>query len=320
MSNFEIYFDPIQHKYTDNFSNAYTSVTTVIGKFEDKFSNKELDIAKACERIGKNPRHPKYLKYKNKTYLDIIKGWKKEGDIAREIGNVKHDYLETSVKTSTGFYTYFKPVSGRLFTVKDVLNDNSLGRLDLNYFIQTGIKDKYPEIYNVIAGFVNNGWAIYAEICTYSYDLLVSGLIDILLVKNNMFVILDWKTNKTLLHFEAGYYDKDINGNATNFIQTDEKLLYPLNNYPASRGYKYTFQLSTYATLTENHGFECKGLILCHIRHHLYDKKHIKTISNPELLGLNVVDIYPINYLKADSNKMLYEFAKYNNNGQILIK
>lgn len=306
----DIFFDPIQHKYTDNFSNTYTSVTTVIDSFKEKFSTKEVDIAKACERIGKNPKHPKYLKYKNKTYTQILKDWKREGDVAREIGNNKHDYLETSVKTSTGFNNYFKPVSGRLFTVKDLLNDNSFGSLNLDYFIETGIRDKHPEIFNIIHNFVANGWSIYAEICTYSYDLLISGLIDILLVKDNMFVILDWKTNKVKLHFEAGYYDKDLKGNPTVFIQTDEKLMYPLNNYPASKGNIYTFQLSTYANLTEKHGFKCVGLILCHIRHDSYTENHVKAINNPSLLGLNIIDIYNINYLKDDSELMLTTFAK----------
>lgn len=309
MGNLEIYFDPIQHKYTDNFSNAYTSVTTVIGSFKEKFSDKEVDIAKACEKIGRNPKHPKYLKYKNKTYTMILNEWKSEGDRARDIGNTKHDYLETSVKSATGFSSCFKPESGRLFTVKDIINNNSLGLLNVNYFIETGISVKYPEIFNIILGFVNGGWSIYAEICTYNYDLLISGLIDILLFKDGMFVVLDWKTNKVRLRFEAGYYDKDVNGNPTEYIVTGEKLKGVLKHLDASKGNEYTLQLSTYATLTERFGLQCMGLILCHIRHDLYTKKHIKALENPELVGLNAIDIHMIEYKKVDADNMINSFA-----------
>jgi hypothetical protein len=103
----EIFFNEKLHKYSDNENNAYTSVTTLIGEYEYKFSDKETDIAIACERIGKNPRHPKYLKYKGKSYKDILNEWKQTRDEACNIGNTKHNYLETSVKTSTGFFDFF---------------------------------------------------------------------------------------------------------------------------------------------------------------------------------------------------------------------
>ena len=55
-----MYFNEEEHKYTDDLGNGYISVTTLIGKYTQEFKKEE--IAAACERIGKNPRHPKYQK------------------------------------------------------------------------------------------------------------------------------------------------------------------------------------------------------------------------------------------------------------------
>jgi hypothetical protein len=310
MGKVEIYFNEAAHKYTDNFNNAYTSVTTVIGQYENKFSDKEFDIARACEAIGRNPRHPKYPKYKGKSANDILAEWKQTRDEACHIGNTKHNYLETSVKSSTGFFDLFKPKTGKLYTIKDLVEgDGSLGKLNLDYFLKSGVKETYPEIYNIIENFVTNGWSIYSEICTYDYDLLIAGLIDILFVKGDKFVILDWKTNKTDLKFESGYYDKDRDGNPISFIHTDQKLKYPLNMLPQSKGNIYTLQLSTYAKLTEKFGLTNVGLILCHIKHDYYTLDEAMHLNKIELVGLNKVHIHMISYIKDHVNMMFMDFS-----------
>jgi hypothetical protein len=310
MANLEIYFNSDLHKYTDNFSNTYTSMTTVIGNYEDKFSDKQLEIATACERIGKNRLHPKYLKYKGKSVKQILSEWKQAGDVGRDIGNTKHDYLETRVKAATGIDVLIKHKSGRLFTIKDLIeSNNSLGKLDLSYFSKLGIQDTYPEIFNTIKSFVDSGWSIYSEICTYDYNRLISGLIDILFVKGDLFVILDWKTNKHPLRFESGYYDKDEHGEIKGYLLTNDFLKYPLNILPASTGIKYSLQLSGYANLTEQFGLKCAGLILCHITHDLYSATHEKCLVNKHLFNKNIVNFYPIDYLKTDTTKMFDHFT-----------
>jgi len=307
----EILFDSKRHKYTDNFGNSYTSVTTVIGDYEYKFADKERDIAKACEKIGKNPLHPKYNRYKGMTYLQILAKWEKDRITGQNIGNSTHSYLEDSVDTATGFVSPFVVQSGRLFTIKDlILNPNTnIGKLDLNTFIKLGVKDKYPKIYKIIEAFVNDGWSIYSEICVYDYVRLIAGLIDIFLIKDNNFVILDWKTNKAPIRFESGYYDKDDNGNITNYILNEDRLRFPLHYLHQSTGIKYSLQLSKYAWLTEAFGLVNQALILCHIRHDYYTKDHPDIIRYPELIGKQVTDILPINYMKEDIVKMVDHYC-----------
>lgn len=312
MQNIQIYFDAKQHKYTDNFTNSYTSVTTVIGNYENKFSDKEWDIAKACERIGKNPRHPKYPRYKNKTAKQIISGWKKEGDKARKIGNNTHDYIENSVKFSSNFINPFTSTTNRIFTIIDYINDPTLnkGIIDLDKFMGSGLKDRFPEVYKTLFLFVEGGWKIYSEIAVFNYDWLVAGLVDILLIRDDEFIILDWKTNKAPIQFKAGYYAKDNNGNLDGYIETDETLKYPLNNLPNSVGTKYTLQVNTYKHLLLQYGLTCKGLLLCHILHDKYDKDHPKVEKNSNLLGKQIVNMLVLDDMKDEVEKMLNHFTK----------
>lgn len=309
--NIEIYFDVKQHKYTDNLLNSYTSVTTVIGNYENKFDEKQWDIARACERIGKNPRHPKYPKYKNKSAKQIIAGWKREGDKGRNIGNETHDYLEDSVKFSSNFVTPDVFKNNRLFTIKDLLDNPNLnlGILNLDSFVKTGVKDKYPLVYKTLQSFINNGWKIYSEIAVFNYDWLVAGLIDILLIKDDKFIILDWKTNKAPIKFEAGYYEKDNDGKLGAYLLNDEVLKPPLSKLASSTGIKYSLQVSTYSYLVEQLGLTNVALILCHIRHDFYKEGDSILATNPELLGKQVVDIMKLNYYKDDVVSMLKHFT-----------
>ena len=91
-----IYFDEELHRYTDDLDNVYTSTTTLIGKYHEDFNTDMM--AEICEKIGKNPRHPKYLKYKGKTKKQLLYEWKAETERACNQGTVKHNFLETAVK------------------------------------------------------------------------------------------------------------------------------------------------------------------------------------------------------------------------------
>ena len=89
---------------------------------------------------------------------------------------------------------------------------------------------------------------------------MVSGLVDLLLVRDKDFLIVDWKTNKADIRYEAGYFRKDKFNNLTDdFIVKAEYFKPPLQKYACSVGYKYTFQLSMYDYLIEGFGYTCKG-------------------------------------------------------------
>lgn len=302
-----LYFNEELHKYTDDLETNYTSTTTVIGKYHEKFDNSAIQIAEACERIGKKPNHPKYLKYKNKTAKQILYEWDQIRDNACAKGTNKHSYLETTVKAASGYNINAKGfIDGKIYTIDDIIRGHNYGKLSLNFFVKSGIKDKYPSIYAVIENLVNQGFRIYAEIGAYSLEYRISGLIDILFVRGLEFIILDWKTNGAPIKFESGYFDKDNDGRLLldKFINQDKFMFYPLNYLADSIGIHYTLQLSIYDFLIESFGLTCLGNILCHIRTIESD-----SISFSETTGLPIekeeVTFIPIKYLKSDVEKLL---------------
>lgn len=96
-----LFFNEENHKYVDDLGNPYISVTTLIHKYTEEF--KENEIAKACERIGKNPNHPKYLTYKGKSAKQLKLEWQAERDRACSEGTKKHNYLEDCIKSNNGY-------------------------------------------------------------------------------------------------------------------------------------------------------------------------------------------------------------------------
>jgi len=264
----KIFFDEELHKYTDEYGNTYTSVTTFLGDFSNKF---DVDtMARNCARAGRkgNP------KYAGKTEAMLKAQWSYLTKSACDEGNEKHSFLETTIKENTGYHIVGinKYIKGRIHTIADILKDPSYGRLDFSFFKSNGIKDRYPDIYNAIAILHNKGFSFYAEIGVFSVDHLISGLIDLLAIKGNEFYIVDWKTNKSPIRWEAGYFEKDAFGNILDsFRLTMQKMKKPISHLEDSTGNKYGLQLNTYAHLTERFSrngepLRCIGILLCHIR------------------------------------------------------
>lgn len=256
-SNF-LYFEEKEHKYTDTCGNEYLSVTTLIGKYHEKFDAKHWARIKAKEQ--------------GKTEKQILREWDRIKDEACERGTIKHNGIENAIKDVSQFKDAIKYLSmiesGRCVTVADI--PNLIPKpLDVEKFKEaTG--NKYEEIYRVFDFYIQRGYTIYSEIALFLMDYLISGTIDILCIRDNDFVILDWKTNRDGLKFESGYYKKDkttIPNQLTNeWVSTDKRMLPPLGHMQDCNGNHYTMQLSLYAIGVEMIlGIPCVGLGLCHI-------------------------------------------------------
>jgi hypothetical protein len=304
-----LYFDEEAHKYTDDLKTIYTSTTTIIGKYYEKFDKKSQDIATACERIGRNPSHPKYAWYQGKTAKQLLEEWSDETKRACDKGTKKHNYLENAVKSSNGYIRNANGfINGRIYTIDDIIKGHNFGRLSVNYFIKTGIDKLYPTIFSLIKELCDAGFKIYSEIGVYDLTLQVSGLVDILLVRGNEFIILDWKTNKAPIRFDAGYFEKNLDKtlNLNKWIPQDKYFYHPLSHLVDSIGNHYTLQLSVYDYLVETFGLKCIGNILCHIR----------TIEKPFMADdeeeQEEVSFLDIKYLKEEAIDMLNDHRSKN--------
>lgn len=254
-----LYFEEEGHKYTDSLGNSYKSVTTLIhDNYVPKF-NKKYWLHKKARELG----------ISEKT---LEKQWQDITNEACARGTITHNGLEDAIKDVSMFKNAIQYLTnindGRVVTVADIPNFKAKP-LDIEKF-KEATNNKYEEIYRVFKFYTDRGYVIYSEIGSFLIDYLLSGTIDILCIRPDNFVILDWKTNRNGLQFESGYFRKDkttIPAQLTNeWIIKSEFMLPPLNNLPNCNGYHYTMQLSMYAKSVELIlGIPCVGLGLCHI-------------------------------------------------------
>lgn len=313
LTNF-LYFDEGPHRYTDTLGNEYRSVTTLIGDYYPHFDADYWAHKKAKEQ-GKSERQ-------------IKAEWERIKNEACERGTKTHNGLEDAIKDVSMFkqaIQYLIQHEGRCITVADI---PSLIPKPLNIEeFKKATDNKYPEIYRVFEFYTERGYTIYSEIGAYLMDYKISGTIDILCYKPDSFYILDWKTNRDGLKFEAGYYKKDkttIPNQLTNeWVKKDEKMLAPLAHLDNCNGMHYTMQLSIYALMVEMIlGIPCLGLGLCHIGSPWVLNAYGQPLRDVDGYhvdpnGKETVNWYRISYLKKEAYQLLtdrYSKLKAENN------
>lgn len=258
-NNIRLIFKEDDHSYTDTFGNKYKSTTTILHDYQPSFD--------------KNYWLKKKAKELNISEKELAKQWNSIRDEACDRGTKTHNNLEDGIKSASKFKNaiqYIQPKEGEMITVADLPNINAdVKELDIDQFIDI-TENKYKDIYNVFNYYKNNGYKIYSEIGAFLIDYLISGTIDVLCIREDQFVIGDWKTNRGGLKFESGYYKKDKTTKPfqeTNvWIGKNEKLLPPVSSMPNCNGSIYNLQLSMYAAMVQIIlGLPCAGLWLAHI-------------------------------------------------------
>lgn len=298
-----LFFDEGPHRYTDTLGNEYRSVTTTIADYYPHFDADYWAHKKAKEQ--------------GKSEKSIKAEWDRIRNEACERGTATHNGLEDAIKEISKFKNAIQYLndynSGRVITIADI---PSLipQPLDIEKF-KEATNNKYPEIYRVFDFYTEKGYTIYSEIGVFLIDYLISGTIDIFCYRPTDFVILDWKTNRDGLKFEAGYYKKDkstIPNQLTNqWVKKRQMMLPPLGHLEDCNGMHYSMQLSLYAYMAELIlDIPCLGLGLCHIGspwilnrygQPLRDKDGYHVDPN----GEETVNWYRIQYLKREANALL---------------
>ena len=254
-----IRFKEENHSYTDTIGNTYKSTTTLLHDYCPKFE-KDYWLKRKAKELGISEKR-------------LAEQWNTITKEACERGTKTHNELEDSIKSISMLkdaLKYMTLPNGEMITVADIPNINiNIKELDINEF-KDATENKYPEIYNVLGWYVARGYHIYAEIGAFLIDYLISGTIDVLLIRDDKHVIGDWKTNRGGLIFESGYYKKDKStkpAQETNlWVPTDTRLLAPCSHMPDCNGSVYNLQVSMYAYMVETIlGVPNAGIWLCHI-------------------------------------------------------
>lgn len=247
------------HKYTDTFGNEYKSTTTLLHDYAPKFE-KDYWLKRKAKELHTTPER-------------LAQQWQEITDEACARGTRTHNGLEDGIKGSSMFeraVQYMLRENGEMITIADIPDiTNNVKKLDIKEFKDL-TENKYPKIYEILEYYSNAGYTIYSEIGAFLIDYLVSGTIDVLCIRDDQFVIGDWKTNRNGLQFESGYYKKDKStkpAQLTNeWVSKKESLLPPLTHLPNCNGSIYNLQLSMYAYMVYKVlGLPCAGLWLCHI-------------------------------------------------------
>lgn len=304
-------FDPVEHKYSDHTGRVYTSVTTVIGKYQAEFNQRYWAMYTAIKDMGiyvKSYKHEKGMTVKGRYYgIDelyavphyadetqvVLMKWKAINKEACDRGNEVHDFLEDSINLSKG------DLEGKSNdAIQPLFGHTGLDDLIIRTkhdLSKTTIESRYPDIYMRLLRYIDAGWTIFAEKKVYSTTYGIAGMIDVLLVRGKKFIIMDWKTNKAKMRFRSGYYKKARGTDGKmyktdQYIFTNDYLKYPLNDVYDCKGMIYSLQLSLYAYIMELWGRELfyNGLEIFHIRPGElpelvkidYKKEHIERMLN----------------------------------------
>lgn len=269
------------HKYVNlkDSSIQYTSVTTLIGKYEQPFDKEFTSKYKALEKlipsdIWKKEKGAIWRSHKipkdflevyniseeelNKVQQDILDEWAKINKESCERGTKIHAELENSFYKAGMNVKLDKFGIGGKFQCKKNYNE-----LDLEYGV-------YPE------------YLIYYD--NPKINLHIAGQIDLLIKDGNDIIIGDWKSNAKI--DQKGFYDSST--------RSTKKMKYPLTNIEDCNLWHYYLQLSTYAWMIQkiNSDFNIKRLFIYHFDH---DGKET---------------LYEVPYLKNDVEKMLKHFSK----------
>ena len=277
--NGDVGFIESSHVYKNLKNDAikYTSVTTLIGKYEQPFDKEFVSKYKALEKlipkdiwkkekgaIWKNHKIPKgYLeaheiseKELNKVQQEILDEWAQINRDSCERGTKIHSEIENSFYDKEVNLSKFG-IGGKFQCKKDYSD------LDMEYGV-------YPE------------YLIYYD--NDKLDLHIAGQIDLLVKSGNDIIIGDWKTNKKI----------DTKGFYNTYTRSTTKMKFPLTNLDDVNFNHYQLQLSTYAWMLQklNPEFKIKRLFICH-----FDHDDNQTI-------------YEVQYLKDEVEKMLKHYAK----------
>lgn len=299
-----LFFDEPEHKYTDSFGNSYKSTTTLLHEYQPKF-DKKYWLKKKAKELGISTAR-------------LEKQWQDITNEACERGTKVHNGIEDGIKNISMFYDAVRRIRNdkSMTTVADINDINDyIKPLDLDAFIEA-TDNKYPDVYAVFDYYIKNGYKIYSEIGIFLPSVLVSGTIDILILREDQFVIGDWKTNRGGLLFESGYYKKDKSESPAQttdiWVPNKEFLLPPLSHLPKCNGSIYNMQLSIYAFAVETIlGIPNAGLWLCHIDSDFVLNKYGMPKRFPDGLyhikknPVEKTSLYKMKYLKKEVIEVL---------------
>lgn len=242
-----ITFDEGSHTYKDNFGQYYTSGTSIVGKFFEKFD--AIGVSRMCA-AGSNP------KYAGRTAMDIRAEWSANGLRSTTEGSNVHEYGEGRI-AKWDQARLPKPISPRCENLFKVV-DQAVSRL--------------------------NKWFVFvaAEMIVFDPELRLAGMVDLVMYdpRTGEIMILDWKTNGRELSREGfggrtakepidHLQDSDISHYSLQ-LSLYERLMINGNFFPGFKGFRrgiiHLLEDGAVFVKLEDYDYEIKEMIKCHVK------------------------------------------------------
>lgn len=290
--NGEMAFNEEQHLYfnTKYPQRQYTSVTTLIGKYHEKFDSEFWSSYKAMEALmGVD----EFVQSGLKKELLNKKVWKEEYiNVFGEEHNVTIDsFLDKKQEILAGYdkvrddacergTNYHNKQENKFYEKKE----HSL--LEYNFNLQHLTQQFECERNNFD---LNRENAVLPEYLVYysSTDgiLNIAGQIDVLVKQGNDIYILDYKTNAKGIEMNSYFNPK---------TRKRQMMFFPINDIEDCAFQHYTLQLSLYAWMLQkiNPNFNIKLLRICHVD------------------GNDVETLYDLDYKADHVVKMLKDYKR----------
>ena len=226
-------FDPGPHVYTDLETGFVPACVSDVVETWCSFDSE----AKATE-ISARDFHKKGAKYYGMTKEDILRQWNENADKAADKGTVLHSFAEACFCVATG-----QPEKVDPEWRSRVSEDGT--RIDAYSIEEAGIMQAFQWMPDYLVPVVK-------ECRLYNDELGYAGTVDLLCydMKENFFVLLDWKTNESL---DKGFSSK-MKGAFSRLRDV------PLNHYK--------IQQSLYQIRLRKLGFDIRRRYLLHIDYH----------------------------------------------------
>lgn len=292
--NGEVAFREADHKYFNvkDLSKSYTSVTTLISKYHEKFDAEFWSRYKALEKLvgveefgGIKDSNGRYIQRPSECKLSLLNSkrfdyqWLDHYGIDVEILENEAYKIRASYKTANEVAcargSEYHNVKENKYYMQEIHKVDNLLDLDYDFLCQKNNFDLTRER------------AILPEYLLYysSPDgiLNLAGQADLIIKDGNDIYILDYKTNAKGIETKAHFDFKS---------KKSKSMFFPINNIHDTTLIHYTLQLSIYAWMLEklNPQFNIKLLKLLHID------------------GNNVETDYELNYIKEDIERLLKHY------------
>ena len=250
----------------------YTSVTTLIQDFHEKFDSDFWSGYKALEKLmGEDFKLlgvQAFLLDKKKLSLDIG-DFVNEGDYLKLKQEIAEGYTRNGIEAAK-YGTDLHAIKEAKFYTGGKINPKDCG-----FILHDGVFECEKNNFDL-----NREKAALPEYLVYysSPDGLINlaGQVDLLIKDGNDLYIYDYKTNEKGIETKA-YYDKTK--------KTTKKMFYPVNNLDDTKLNHYTIQLSLYAWMLQqiNPKFQIKRLALIHIDRALIETEIVVEYKKKEV-------------------------------------